>query len=57
MEFNFVQGAVWLAVGVSFMGARDLPAQEVNSSAWQLDFEAAKATAHRTGKPIFLIFR
>ncbi len=57
MEFNFVQGAVWLAVSVSFMSARDLAAQEVNSSAWQLDFEKAKATAGRTGKPIFLIFR
>ena len=41
----------------SLLFATELNAQEVDSSAWQLDFEKAKATARQTGKPIFLVIR
>jgi hypothetical protein len=43
-----------LAIG---MCGWTIEAEAADQAAWEKDFEQAKLTARRTGKPIFLTFR
>jgi opacity protein-like surface antigen len=46
-----------LAAAVVMIAAAPAPAQPQKAFGWQKDYEAGKAEARRTGKPIFLVFR
>jgi hypothetical protein len=46
-----------LSVSVLLFTAGRAPAQPQRAFGWQRDYEAGKAEARRTGKPIFLVFR
>jgi len=46
-----------LGVSVLLITAIHAPAQPQKAFGWQKDYEAGKAEARRTGKPIFLVFR
>jgi hypothetical protein len=46
-----------LGVSVLLIAPLDAPAQPQKAFGWLKDYEAGKAEARRTGKPIFLVFR
>jgi hypothetical protein len=48
---------VVLGVSVLLIAAAHAPAQPQKAFGWLKDYEAGKAEARRTGKPIFLVFR
>jgi hypothetical protein len=46
-----------LGVSALLITTASAPAQPQKAFGWQKDYEAGKAEARRTGKPIFLVFR
>jgi hypothetical protein len=46
-----------MGIGALLIAVTSAPAQVQQAFGWHRDYDAAKAEARRTGKPIFLVFR